>query len=80
WEDGTDLIDLSAVDANANTVGDDAFVFIGTAAFSGTEGELRVEERFNSRWVLGDVDGDGIADLDVRMTGTATLDASDFLL
>jgi Ca2+-binding RTX toxin-like protein len=36
-----DTIDLSAVDANIHAAGNQAFSFIGTAAFSGTPGEIR---------------------------------------
>src|SRR5205085_4362117 len=39
--DTGDRIDLSQVDANAGTVANDAFNFIGSTAFSGAAGELR---------------------------------------
>ena len=32
---GTDRIDLSAIDANSTTIGNNAFTFIGTGAFAG---------------------------------------------
>jgi hypothetical protein len=38
-----DLIDLSRIDANTLLDGDQAFEFIGNAAFSKTAGELRFE-------------------------------------
>jgi Ca2+-binding RTX toxin-like protein len=38
-----DLIDLSRIDANTLVEGNQAFSFIGNAAFSGTAGELRFE-------------------------------------
>ncbi|HEX8483325.1 MAG TPA: Calx-beta domain-containing protein, partial [Allosphingosinicella sp.] len=38
-----DLIDLSRIDANTLVAGDQAFNFVGNAAFSGTAGELRFE-------------------------------------
>ena len=59
FEDGTDKVDLSGIDANINTAEDDAFAFIGGAEFSGTAGELRV---IDDSVVLGDVDGDGTGD------------------
>jgi Ca2+-binding RTX toxin-like protein len=36
-----DVIDLSAIDADMYAAGNQAFTFIGTAAFSGTPGEVR---------------------------------------
>ncbi|MDB5696105.1 MAG: tandem-95 repeat protein, partial [Sphingomonas bacterium] len=38
-----DLIDLSRIDADINTAGDQAFSFVGSAAFSNRAGELRFE-------------------------------------
>lgn len=62
FESGIDKIDLSAVDADIGLVGDQAFTFVGTAAFSGRSGELRIDD-FGTRVLLsGDVDGDGQAD------------------
>jgi Ca2+-binding RTX toxin-like protein len=72
-----DLIDLSAIDANTRTTRDDAFTFLGTAAFTGHAGELRYD---GAGHLLGDVNGDGIADFSLGVALTGTLDASDFLL
>lgn len=42
---GTDLIDLHDIDARRNTPGaNDAFVFIGAAAFGLIAGQLRCEQ------------------------------------
>jgi len=72
-------IDLSAIDAIAGG-GDDAFTFIGTAAFSGTAGELRYSVGATERLVEVDVDGDASADLAIRLTGTGALASSNFIL
>jgi Ca2+-binding RTX toxin-like protein len=79
---GTDKIDVSAIDANTNVAGNHAFTFIGTNAFSGTAGELRVESSGGLVNVLGDVNGDGAADFVIHLynTGGATPVASDFVL
>jgi hypothetical protein len=79
---GTDTIDLSLIDANTDVEGNHAFTFIGTNAFSGTAGELRVESSGGLVNVLGDVDGDGVADLIIHLynTGGVTPVASDFVL
>ena len=75
----SDLIDLSAVDAVEGGE-DDAFTFIGNAAFSGTAGELRYEFIDGYTMVTMDVDGDMIADFAIRVDGTLNLLASDFVL
>ena len=78
---GGDLIDLSALDANAGAGGDQAFGFIGSLAFSNTAGELRAE--FDSgagAWrIEGDVDGNGAADFLILATAAAPLTGSDFV-
>jgi len=61
-----DIIDLSRIDANSGTNGDQAFSFIGTAAFGSHAGELRYENVSGSTWaVQGDTNGDGVADFEV---------------
>jgi Ca2+-binding RTX toxin-like protein len=58
-----DLIDLSGIDANIHAAGNQAFTFIGTAAFSGTPGETRYYHSGGNTYVemqtslLTDVEG-----------------------
>jgi Ca2+-binding RTX toxin-like protein len=74
-----DIIDLLAVDADANTAGDQAFTFIGTDSFSGTAGELRIEDfEPGQLTVQGDMNGDGQAELWLLVQGPTTLSSSDF--
>ena len=54
---GSDKIDLTGTAVD--------FTWIGSAAFSNTAGELR----FAGGHLLGDVNGDGIADLDITVIG-----------
>jgi hypothetical protein len=78
-----DVIVLSAIDADPGRPGNQAFDFIGTRSLSGRRGELRVTHpKLLLRWtlVLGDVDGDGYADLVIRLPGGTTLRARDFRL
>ena len=80
-----DMIDLSAIDANINTAGNDAFTFIGSAAFSNTAGELRFENISlgGPIWLVqGDVDGDGVSDYEVVLVinDGHPITAGDFLL
>jgi Ca2+-binding RTX toxin-like protein len=57
-------IDLSAIDANSMMDGDQAFTFIGNAAFAGVAGQLRAAYDAGTKlWsVEGDINGDGQAD------------------
>lgn len=70
-----DLIDLSAVDGNANRPNEQAFDFIGNDAFSGTAGELRYANGF----LRGDRDGDGQADFFLGVNGSLA-DVTDALI
>jgi Ca2+-binding RTX toxin-like protein len=78
-----DRINLTAVDADANTAGNQAFTWIGTnAPFTGTAGQLRVAEAGGNWFVQGDVDGDGAADLIIQIINGAgySFAAADFML
>ena len=57
-----------------------AFAFIGTAAFSNVAGQLRYETSGGVTTISGDVNGDGIADLQIQVSGSLALVASDFVL
>ena len=72
---GEDLIDVSAIDANASAGGNQAFLFIGTSGFTGQAGQLRSA----NGTVEADTNGDRVADL-VIGTNVAALDAGDFVL
>ena len=82
FEDTTDHIDLSAIDANTAVDGNQAFSFIGEAEFSNSAGELRTYQSGADWFVEGDVDGDGNADLVVQVTvfNGHVMAASDFVL
>jgi Ca2+-binding RTX toxin-like protein len=84
FELGSDRIDLSLIDANAAAADDQAFAFIGSAAFSGTAGELRAaKDGTTGVWTIeGDVDGNGLPDFQIFVTATtaAEIGASDFIL
>lgn len=75
-----DKIDFSGVDADSLTDGDQAFSFIGNAAFGNHAGELRYEIVRSNAFVSGDTNGDGVADFTIRLDHVATLDVTDFVL
>jgi hypothetical protein len=84
FEASLDKIDLSLIDANSGVDGDQAFAFIGNAAFGRVAGQLRAEfDADANRWtVQGDADGDGTADIQILLTttGQEPIGAGDFLL
>lgn len=76
-----DRIDLSALDAiSTNDNGDDAFAFIGSQAFHHVAGELRYTTIGNATVVQGDINGDGVADFWISLTGKMALVQADFVL
>lgn len=75
-----DRIDLRGLDANTTTTADDAFTFIGTAAFTGIPGQLRYSFAAGDTILTGDVDGDGAADLYIRLSEGPALVVTDFFL
>lgn len=81
-----DTIDLSGIDAILNTAIDDAFRFIRGKAFGDEAGQLRFVldnnkgTKHDSTAVLADLDGDGVADFMIELTGLHKLKAADFEL
>lgn len=76
-----DRIDLSGIDAIKQTASvNDAFTWIGSAAFTKHAGELRYVVTAGVGLVSGDIDGNGVADFAIRIDGAPTLTAHDFLL
>jgi Ca2+-binding RTX toxin-like protein len=75
---GTDKIDLSAIDANPATGADDAFAFIGTTAFHNVAGEVRYDVTGGSAHVFADLDGNGIADMEIIVNNVTILAGTDF--
>jgi len=75
-----DKISLSAIDANANIAGDQAFAWIGTGAFTGTAGQLRYYQSGGDTYVTGDVNGDSAGDFLIRIDPLLSLVATSFVL
>ena len=77
---GGDRIDLSAIDANTAASGNQAFNYIGNAAFTGKAGELRTVKSASDTYVYGDVNGDGKADFAVHLDDAISLHKGYFVL
>jgi Ca2+-binding RTX toxin-like protein len=76
---GADVIDLTGIDAIAGA-GDDGFTFIGSQAFSGQAGTLRVFAQDGRYIVEGDLDGDASADFSIVVAHGVALTEANFLL
>ena len=81
---GTDLIDLLTIDANSvngNFI-NDAFSWIGAAAFGNVAGQLHYVQDVpgNRTLIEGDVQGDGAADFVIQLTGLIVVQATDIIL
>ncbi|OHB27887.1 MAG: hypothetical protein A2790_14695 [Phenylobacterium sp. RIFCSPHIGHO2_01_FULL_69_31] len=74
-----DRIAVSMIDANVNLANDQKFIFIGTSAFHKVAGELRYEVSQGHATVMFDTNGDGAADMMLRV-GATSLQGSDFML
>jgi Ca2+-binding RTX toxin-like protein len=70
-----DKIDLSTIDAVSGS-GDQAFDYIGGAAFGKVAGELR----FENGLLQGDTNGDGKLDFEIQLTGVTSLAESSIVL
>ena len=76
-----DRIDLSAIDANSVAAGNQAFSFIGGAAFTHHAGQLRAAVTSPGiTTIAGDVNGDGVSDFHIQLTGAVAPVAGDFVL
>ena len=73
-----DRIDLRNIDANAVLAGDQAFGYIGAAAFSTTNatGQLRLAGNV----LQGSTDADVAAEFEIVLTGRTTMASADFML
>ncbi len=75
-----DKIDLRTIDADNSLALNQAFTFIGSAAFDGRHGLLHFAVSGANLLVTGDINGDKVADFSILVANTATLAGTDFLL
>ena len=73
-------LDLANIDAIATTLANDAFTFIGTAAFSGTPGELRWQDQGATRLIQANTNTNPAADLTILVTAPGPIGATWFVL
>jgi Ca2+-binding RTX toxin-like protein len=75
-----DRMDLSGIDAMETRGGNQNFRFIGEKEFHHRAGELSIDHRGGQTLVLGDTDGNGVADFELVLNGHQSLSRSDFAL
>ncbi len=75
-----DKVNLRSIDANVNAAGDQNFVFIGSGAFTKVAGELRAVISNGNTTLMGDTNGDGVADFQLVVIGAGTMQPTDFFL
>jgi len=71
-----DKIDLSAIDAFTNTIGNQAFTFIGSKGFTGTKGEVR----FVNGLLQVNTGVDNRSDMEIVLTGVTSFRQSMLVL
>ncbi|MBW8724116.1 MAG: S8 family serine peptidase [Inquilinus limosus] len=75
-----DRIDLSPIDAASTVAGNQVFSFIGSALYGHHAGELRFAQFDGTTIIGGDINGDGVTDFHIRLSGAIALVAADFIL
>ncbi len=76
---GTDVIDLSGIDANGEAAGNQAFRAV--TAFTGDAGQLRISSAGGNTWLICDINGDTRPDLQIELAGAIRLSpGSDIIL
>jgi Ca2+-binding RTX toxin-like protein len=77
---GSDRIDLSPLDPDPGLAGDQALIWRGAAAFSGTAPEARWFLDAGTTVLAVDADGDGAADLEIGLSDGLPLTSGDVIL
>jgi serralysin len=75
-----DRIDVSAIDADAFSAGNQRFSFLGSENFTGQAGQLRYQHVSTGTIVEADTNGDGVADFQIHSLRKVSFVALDFIL
>lgn len=79
--DSSDRIDVSAIDAATQTAGHQGFTYLGEGSTSRSvdAGGLKFYHVNGNTYIVGDVNGDGKADIQIEIAGTHDLTADNFI-
>ena len=77
---GSDVIDLTGIDAIIGNAGKDGFIWIDSDRFNDVKGELRWSTSAAGVVVSGDFDGDGAADFRILLADIGSVTLGDFVL
>jgi Ca2+-binding RTX toxin-like protein len=82
FQPGKDILDLFAVDANTSLSGDQAFSWAGLnpATAGAKQNSIWTTQDATNTFVNADINGDGIADMVIKLVGLHNLSQSDFIL
>jgi Ca2+-binding RTX toxin-like protein len=86
FKQGEDKIDLTKIDADFDALGNQAFTFVGSVAFSSSHGELRYQHihddntKDDHTFIELNTNGDGQAQMQIDLHGLFTMTPDDFLL
>ena len=75
---GEDKVSLDAIDADEIAAGGQDFTWRGDQGLTGAAGDLAYIAKRNATLVVGDTNGDGVADLMLRLVGQIALQEADF--
>ena len=78
FQHGPDAIVLDFMDGAQDLPGDQAFTFIGGAAFT-TEAQVRAVYEFGNTVVQGNTDTDATPEFEIELSGLHTMSSSDFV-
>lgn len=77
---GQDIIDLSLIDANSLLRRDQAFSSNIQNNFTGQAGQLIAQQDSENLIVLGDINGDSVADFAIQLNGISSINSGNFIL
>lgn len=75
---GSDKIHLRKIDADSTRAGNQAFKLV--SSFEGVAGQLVIEQAGSDTLLLGDINGDGVADVVIQLSGVTSITAADLVL
>jgi Ca2+-binding RTX toxin-like protein len=79
--DSSDRLDVTAIDSNAGSSGNQDFVFVGlgTSDRNVAQGQIKYYHYGNNTYVVGNTNGDTAADFQIEIIGKHVISSDDFL-